>query len=450
MNDDGNVSAPSRSSTLRPEERSVELPRPPPQATDHVQHQHQHPTPPQPPPPLPLGPLPLSQPALAQHHQYHHQTPYYHPMHNRSPELYPASYQRSPMAPMSAMDPIAFEAFRATPDPYAPMYGLPPPSVASSSTPQSPTFAHHAHQGSADFMYPPSGYPHAMNTMAGLPGHLGGMMGPRAGPVGGPGGPRPPLPASSSAPNMIMQGMSPYPPQSPMLMSAGPSGMDRSKKRESGHLMGSFQGPVPIPASAFGLPSQWGATPGPGPGQAYMHGHSPSWSGSMDARSVGNGHQRMLSGTQTYGSNSMTFLPGSMSPPPPFYRPPGSGRMSMHSRSPSSFSQFSQQRSSQSDIQRSPLLEEFRSRQNKGRRFELSDIRGAIVEFSSDQHGSRFTQEKLDTASEEEMKMVFEELLPSAISLMTDVFGNYVSATWERANALLAFGPDRILRSFKK
>lgn len=98
----------------------------------------------------------------------------------------------------------------------------------------------------------------------------------------------------------------------------------------------------------------------------------------------------------------------------------------MHSRTTSNFSQFSQQRSPQSEVHRSPLLEEFRARHNKSRRFELQDVRGYIVEFSSDQHGSRFTQEKLDTASAEDLKMVFDELLPSALGLMTDVFGNYV------------------------
>lgn len=77
---------------------------------------------------------------------------------------------------------------------------------------------------------------------------------------------------------------------------------------------------------------------------------------------------------------------------------------------------------------RSPLLEEFRSRHAKNKKFELRDIFGSIVEFSGDQHGSRFIQEKLDTASEEERTRVYDEVLPSARQLMTDVFGNYVSS----------------------
>lgn len=46
--------------------------------------------------------------------------------------------------------------------------------------------------------------------------------------------------------------------------------------------------------------------------------------------------------------------------------------------------------------------------------------------FSSDQYGSRFIQQKLETASIEEKNMIFPEILPHARTLMTDVFGNYV------------------------
>ncbi|XP_068641499.1 pumilio homolog 5 isoform X2 [Aristolochia californica] len=70
------------------------------------------------------------------------------------------------------------------------------------------------------------------------------------------------------------------------------------------------------------------------------------------------------------------------------------------------------------------FLEELKS--SKARRFELSDIAGRIVEFSADQHGSRFIQQKLETCTAEEKASVFEEVLSHAPSLMTDVFGNYV------------------------
>ncbi|CAD6248963.1 unnamed protein product [Miscanthus lutarioriparius] len=72
----------------------------------------------------------------------------------------------------------------------------------------------------------------------------------------------------------------------------------------------------------------------------------------------------------------------------------------------------------------SSLLEEFKT--NKTRSFELLDIVGHVVEFSSDQYGSRFIQQKLETASIEEKNMIFPEILPQARTLMTDVFGNYV------------------------
>ncbi|KAK1428705.1 hypothetical protein QVD17_17544 [Tagetes erecta] len=72
----------------------------------------------------------------------------------------------------------------------------------------------------------------------------------------------------------------------------------------------------------------------------------------------------------------------------------------------------------------SSLLDEFKS--NKTRSFELSEIAGHVVEFSADQYGSRFIQQKLETATTEEKNMVFKEIFPQALTLMTDVFGNYV------------------------
>ncbi|KAF5744585.1 Pumilio 2 isoform 1 [Tripterygium wilfordii] len=72
----------------------------------------------------------------------------------------------------------------------------------------------------------------------------------------------------------------------------------------------------------------------------------------------------------------------------------------------------------------SSLLEEFKS--NKAKCFELSEIAGHVVEFSADQYGSRFIQQKLETATTEEKNMVYQEIMPQALALMTDVFGNYV------------------------
>ncbi|KMU90892.1 pumilio RBD [Coccidioides immitis H538.4] len=42
------------------------------------------------------------------------------------------------------------------------------------------------------------------------------------------------------------------------------------------------------------------------------------------------------------------------------------------------------------------------------------------------QHGSRFIQQKLETANSDEKERVFQEIKPNAIQLMMDVFGNYV------------------------
>jgi hypothetical protein len=53
-----------------------------------------------------------------------------------------------------------------------------------------------------------------------------------------------------------------------------------------------------------------------------------------------------------------------------------------------------------------------------------------LIEFvfivSADQYGSRFIQQKLETATTEEKNMVYQEITPHALALMTDVFGNYV------------------------
>jgi len=78
----------------------------------------------------------------------------------------------------------------------------------------------------------------------------------------------------------------------------------------------------------------------------------------------------------------------------------------------------------------SKVMEEFKS--GKGRKFELKDIAGCVVEFSKDQHGSRFIQQKLEHATYQDKDRVFNEITSdigsgnTALFLMTDVFGNYV------------------------
>lgn len=49
------------------------------------------------------------------------------------------------------------------------------------------------------------------------------------------------------------------------------------------------------------------------------------------------------------------------------------------------------------------------------------------MEFSGDQHGSRFIQQKLESATSDEKQIVFDEIVPeNALQLIQDVFGNYV------------------------
>lgn len=99
---------------------------------------------------------------------------------------------------------------------------------------------------------------------------------------------------------------------------------------------------------------------------------------------------------------------------------PGSGRNN------GLYSGWPAQRSSGSlnDSKRHSFLEELK--QSNARRVDLSDIAGRVVEFSVDQHGSRFIQQKLENCSVEEKASVFKEILPHASKLITDVFGNYV------------------------
>ena len=75
---------------------------------------------------------------------------------------------------------------------------------------------------------------------------------------------------------------------------------------------------------------------------------------------------------------------------------------------------------------RDPLVDEFRSTYGKSRQWGLVDLLGHVVAFCQDQHGSRFIQQKLEVCSEVDKQLIFDEIIPSAYLLMTDVFGNYV------------------------
>ncbi|KAA8525671.1 hypothetical protein F0562_007526 [Nyssa sinensis] len=56
------------------------------------------------------------------------------------------------------------------------------------------------------------------------------------------------------------------------------------------------------------------------------------------------------------------------------------------------------------------------------RNMRFHEIIGHIVKFSADQYGSWFIQQKLETATTEEKNMVFHEIMPQALTLMTNVF----------------------------
>lgn len=84
----------------------------------------------------------------------------------------------------------------------------------------------------------------------------------------------------------------------------------------------------------------------------------------------------------------------------------------------------SYQDTSARDEMKNPLLMDIKA--NRNAKIEFRYILGSIVEFSCDQHGSRFIQQKMHSATPAERQAVFEEILPNVLKLMTDVFGNYV------------------------
>ncbi|GAB7345173.1 hypothetical protein MBLNU457_3556t2 [Dothideomycetes sp. NU457] len=76
---------------------------------------------------------------------------------------------------------------------------------------------------------------------------------------------------------------------------------------------------------------------------------------------------------------------------------------------------------------RSVVLDDFiTSLPKHSKRWELKDVYGHIVEFCGDRDPSKFLQTKLETANSEEKERVFNEVLPNALQLMKDCFGNYV------------------------
>lgn len=396
-----------------------------------------------------------------------HPSPYLPGSGARSPDGYTHGYPgvTHMMPGMAPIDMSGYESYRTTPDPYAPT--MPGRAIFASpgsqgSTPQSPSFGPaplgphmtaSMRNGEALF------YPGVVPGF-GPPPMAGGMASPVR-PVMPPGppqygfGPGPGVDARSAqlgqspmiAPGMpLPMGGLMMPPTSPSMNASqmppgGPDSRSSPNLTQSSpygpgphRRMGSssaepFLGPgmAMSPRPPFAMTNQAGPfVPGGQPsmhgmmGGAPMHGSMMAWNGRFhDHRRVPTGPGGVMApvvgGFGVGGPMDPHFARnGAGFYGAPFHPAGGSG-----SAGPSGHA-------GGSNHSRSPLLEEFRSRHAKNRKFELTDIYGSVVEFSGDQHGSRFIQEKLDTATAEEKKTLFDEVLPHARQLMTDVFGNYV------------------------
>lgn len=77
-----------------------------------------------------------------------------------------------------------------------------------------------------------------------------------------------------------------------------------------------------------------------------------------------------------------------------------------------------------SETKKQIFLDEMQSFARK--RGVVASASSLICAISKDQEGSRFVQKKLDTATTEEVKFVFQEVQSWLSDLITDLFGNYV------------------------
>jgi len=88
------------------------------------------------------------------------------------------------------------------------------------------------------------------------------------------------------------------------------------------------------------------------------------------------------------------------------------------------------------------LLNEIRAAKSRNM-WTIHDIRGHVVEFCIDQNGSRFIQQRLEVAEDDEKNAVMEEVIPAMKELQNDVFGNYV------VQKLFEFGTDSMKKELK-
>ncbi|KAJ2006062.1 mRNA binding protein puf3 [Coemansia thaxteri] len=183
-----------------------------------------------------------------------------------------------------------------------------------------------------------------------------------------------------------------------MAPSTAPHSFARAQSYNDGRFMrGGPTSAYPLPQPVAQRPSNMAGPPSAG----IVGGYGP-----QSALGPGHAGQMMMYAT----------------PPPPLLNmPSGMGSSQMMFRPPPKSAAVAEPAG---HAPRSEVLEEFRN--NKTRKYELKDICEYMVEFSCDQHGSRFIQQKLETAAPEEKELVFREVMPGSLQLMTDVFGNYV------------------------
>ncbi|KAL0211810.1 hypothetical protein RCL1_005436 [Eukaryota sp. TZLM3-RCL] len=72
------------------------------------------------------------------------------------------------------------------------------------------------------------------------------------------------------------------------------------------------------------------------------------------------------------------------------------------------------------------LLSPQRANTDRYKGMTISHFVGSLDKLCCDQHGSRFIQERLDEATDEEKEMVFTELRPVLLRMALEPFGNYV------------------------
>ncbi|KAJ8398020.1 hypothetical protein AAFF_G00430970 [Aldrovandia affinis] len=267
----------------------------------------------------------------------------------------------------------------------------------------------------------------AVAAAASAGGAGGGMGGGGSGPFRAMGSQQPPQPSSLASSSFYGSGSMQAPPPAPP--PAPPSSQSTSLFSQGSSL-------------GFSSSTSLGATLGAALGGFGSAGAFPSPSHPSNQRTVANSSTGAPSHSltpppslSTHGSSSSLNLGGLTNGSGRYISaaPGAEAKYRSVSSGSSLFSPSSQLfpssriRYGMSDVMpsgRSRLLEDFRN--NRYPNLQLREISGHIMEFSQDQHGSRFIQLKLERANPAERQLVFSEILQAAYQLMVDVFGNYV------------------------